>query len=107
MPDQVKKMVNDYFAEILICFTVREFTIAWQNLEKRIATGCTTCPILFVMGMSLVTTAIQRKTRRFNMSSGMYQPPIKGFMDDLMVTTMTHIQTKRVVTSLEDMVLWV
>lgn len=83
-----------YFRGIQIRFTVGEFTTAWQQLEKGIVTGCTISPILFVIGMSLMTTAAERETRGPKMISGVYQPPLRGFMDDLTVTTATHIQAR-------------
>ena len=35
-----------------------------------------------------------------------YQPPIRGFMDDLTLTTTTHIQARWVLPALEDSVSW-
>ena len=64
----------------------------WQRVEKGIVTGCTISTILFVMSMGMVTRAAERETRGPMMDSGIYQPPIRGFMDDLTVTTTTHIQ---------------
>ena len=40
------------------------------------------------------------------MDSGIYQPPIRGFMDDLTVTTTTHKQARWVLSALEDSVSW-
>ena len=62
------------------------------RVEKGIVTGCTIFPILFVMCMGMVTTAAERETRGPTIDSGIYQPQISGFMDDLTVTTISHIQ---------------
>ena len=73
---------------------VDEYITSWQRVENGIVTGCTISPILFVMGMGMVTRAAERETREPRMDSGIYQPPIRGFMDDLTVTTTTHIQAR-------------
>ena len=91
VPEKVQQVVKSYFGGIQIRFTVDDYTTAWQRLEKGIVTGCTISPILFVMGMSMLTRAAERETRGPQMNSGIYQPPIRGFMDDLTVTTTTHI----------------
>ena len=86
--------------------TVDEYITSWQRVEKGIVTGCTISPILFVMGMGMVTRAAERETRGPRMDSGIYQPPIRGFIDDLTVTTTTHIQARWVLPALEDSVSW-
>ena len=88
-------------------FTVDDYTKSWQRVEKGIVTGCTISPIHFVMGMGMVNRAAERKTRGPRMDSGIYQPPIRGFMDDLKVTTTSHIQARWVLLALEDSVSWV
>ena len=45
-----------------IRFTVGNYTTSRQRVEKRIVTGCTIFPILFVMGMNMVTIAAERET---------------------------------------------
>ena len=78
----------------------------WQRVEKGIVTGCTISPILFVMCMGMVTTAAERETRGPNIDSGIYQPQISGFLDDLTMTTTSHIQARWVLSALEDSVFW-
>ena len=59
------------------------------------------------MGMGMVTRTVERETREPRMDSGIYQPPIRGFMDDLTVTTTTtHKQARWVLSALEDSVSW-
>ena len=62
--------------------------------------------ILFVMGMNLVIRAADRETRGPTTSSGIRLPPNRGFMDDLTVTTTTHIQARWILSALEDTVNW-
>lgn len=62
-PLHEKKIVRDYYDGIKIRYTVGKFTTGWQQLEKGIVTICTISLILFVMGISLMATAIERETR--------------------------------------------
>ena len=100
--EKVQQVVKSYFGGIQIRFTVDDYITAWQRLEKGIVTGCTISPILFVIGMSMLTRAAEREreTRGPQMNSGIYQPPIRGFMDNLTVSTTTHIQAGWVLSAL-------
>lgn len=62
VPLHEKKIVGDYYYGIEIGYTFGKFTAGGQQLEKGIATSCTN-PQIFVMGISLMATAIERKTR--------------------------------------------
>ena len=87
-------------------FTCGDFTTSWQNLEKGIVTGCTVSPILFIMGMNMIMNAAERETRGPRMKSGIYQPANRGYMDDLTITTNSHIQAGWVLKALDEVVTW-
>lgn len=105
-PLHEKKIVRDYYDGIKIRYTVGKFTTGWQQLEKGIVTICTISQILFVMGISLMATAIERETRGPRKKPETYQLPIRGFMDDLTVTTPIHVQTRWVISLPEEIVTW-
>ena len=67
-----------------------DYITSWQRLEKGIVTGCTISVILFVMAMNFKTKADIR------------QPPGRGFMDDVTITTTTHIQARWVLGDMEN-----
>lgn len=77
LPGNVQRIIRG----IQIQFIVDDFTTFWQRVEKGVFTGYAISPILFVMGMGILPM----------INSGIYQPPIRHFMDDLTVTTSTHI----------------
>ncbi|XP_060082190.1 uncharacterized protein LOC132561508 [Ylistrum balloti] len=106
IPDHIQKIVKSYFSNIRLRFTVREITTSWQTLEKGIVTGCTISVILFVMGMNLIIKAADRETRGPKTSSGVRVPPNRGFMDDLTITTTTHVQVRWILSALEETVGW-
>jgi len=75
-------------------------------LEKGIVTGCTVSVVLFVVGMNLLINAAIRETRGRKTESGIYLPSSRGFMDDLTLTTPTHVQARWMLTALTDVALW-
>lgn len=77
LPGNVQRIIGG----IQIQFIVDDFATFWQRVEKGVFTGCTISPILFVMGIGILPV----------INSGIYQSPIRNFMDDLTVTTSTHI----------------
>ena len=88
-------------------FSVGEETASWQRLEKGIMTGCTiSVVVLFVMGMHLIINAAKRETRGPKTASGIHLPSNRGFMDDLTISTTTHVQAGWVLTTLDDTVNW-
>ena len=62
--------------------------------------------VLFIMGMNLLISAAQRETGGPKTESGIYLPPSRGFMDDLTLTTRSHIQARWMLTALTDVASW-
>ena len=58
------------------------------------------------MGMNLIINAAKRETRGPKTASGIHLPSSRGFMDDLTITTTTHVQARWILTALEDTVTW-
>ena len=58
------------------------------------------------MGMNMMIKAGERETRWPKTSSNIRQPPNRGSMDDLKITTHTHIQDRWILTALEEIVAW-
>ena len=73
---------------------------------KGIVTGCTISPILFVMGMNLIIRAAERETLGPKTASGVRLSANRGFIDDLTISTESHIQARWILQSLEDTVSW-
>ena len=78
----------------------------WQKLEKGIITGCTVSVVLFIMGMNLLIKAARLETREPKTESGIYLPSSRGFMDDLTLTTVTHVQARLMLAALTDVASW-
>ncbi|XP_063420791.1 uncharacterized protein LOC134706007 [Mytilus trossulus] len=106
IPDHFKKVIRSYLSGIELRFTTSTFTTTWQKLQKGIVTGCTISVILFVMGMNMIIKSGERETRGPKTSTDIRQPPNRGFMDDLTITTDTHVQARWVLKALEETVTW-
>jgi hypothetical protein len=87
-------------------FSWGDNTTSWIRLEKGIVTGCTISVVLFVMGMNLMIKAAERETRGPKTNSGIRLPSNRGFMDDMTLTTETHIQARWMLRALEDIAKW-
>ncbi|CAC5403354.1 unnamed protein product [Mytilus coruscus] len=81
-------------------------TTAWQKLEKGIVKGCTISRILFIMSMNIIMNAAERETRGPKTDSRFFLPAKRGFMDDLTVTSSSHIQARWILLALEEVVTW-
>ncbi|XP_052259364.1 uncharacterized protein LOC127863766 [Dreissena polymorpha] len=106
IPEHIQGMINAYFSGMKLRFMVGEKMTAWQRLEKGIVTGCTISVVLFVMGMNLIINPANKETRGPKKSTGLHLPTNRGFMDDLTVTTQTHIQARWVLKVLEEAATW-
>lgn len=106
VPQNTQSMITSYLKDIKLRFQSAKFTTKWQPVEKGIVTGCTISPIFFIMGMNRIISAVSTKLRGPKNAAGCQQPVIKAFMDDLIVTTPTHVQTRWVLAELDRMAAW-
>ncbi|XP_045195004.2 uncharacterized protein LOC123550644 [Mercenaria mercenaria] len=106
IPEHIQGIIKGYFNGIQLRFAVGNRMTSWQKLEKGIVTGCTISVVLFVMGMNLIINAAKRETRGPKTASGVYLPANRGFMDDLTVSTKTHIQARWVLSALDEAATW-
>ena len=52
LPTRVKELIANYYKDLRVRFTTKEFTTGWQKVEKGIITGCTLSVVLFALTMS-------------------------------------------------------
>lgn len=70
-------------------------------LEVGIIASCTISVILFMLAMNMLAKGAQTECRGPLSKSGVRQPPIRAFMDDLMVTTATAPRARWILQGLE------
>ncbi len=106
IPCHIRGAITSYLGGFKLRFQTAQFTTQWQDLEKGIVTGCIISPILFIMEMNLLITAAGKKSREPIMKFGIRQPSVRGFMDDLTITTTTHVQARWIPKALDDVATW-
>ncbi|XP_053395693.1 uncharacterized protein LOC128555904 [Mercenaria mercenaria] len=106
IPELIQGIMDEYFNGIQLRFAVGNRITSWQKLEKGIVTGCTISVVLFVMRMNLIINAAKRETRGPKTAFGMFLSANRGFMDDLTVSTKTHVQARWVLSALDEAATW-
>ena len=87
MLQKVKDLILDYYSKFSLRVSSGQMTSDCNQLEVGIITGCTISATLFALAMSMLVTAAEPECRGPLSKSGVRQPPIRAFMDDLTVTT--------------------
>ena len=106
IPVAIRDMITSYLAGFKLRFTSTLFTTNWQDLQTGIPTGCTISPILFNMGMNLLISTAEGVTRGPTLESGIVQPVLQVFMDDITITYVTHVQARKVLETLDSIATW-
>ena len=78
----------------------------WHKLEKGIITGCTISAVLFSLAMNMLVKAAEVECRGPLSKSGICQPPIRAFMDDLTMTTLSVTGSRRLLKGSEQNTTW-
>jgi len=91
-----------YYSTARNWFSTQDFTTDWIKVERGIITGCTVLVILFVLGMNLILKAAKQETKGPKTTSGIRMPQTRGFMNDITITTHSHIQTIWILCVLEE-----
>lgn len=87
VPQKVKDFFLDYCSKFILRVSSDQLTSEWHQLEVGIITGCTKSVTLFALAMNMLSKGAETECRGLLRRSGVRQPPIRAFMDDLMVTT--------------------
>ncbi|CAC5417464.1 unnamed protein product [Mytilus coruscus] len=106
IPGKVREMLQHYFNNFIMMFTVADYTTAWQRLEVGIITGCTISVVLFSAAMNLLVKSAEKMSRGPVMSSGVSQPPARAFMDDMAITAKSVLEGKWMLQDLGELIDW-
>lgn len=97
IPAHNKCMITGYFGSIRSQIRTTIFTTVEVSVERNYNRVCH-LTIWSLVGMNLIITAAEKEIKGPKASSGAQQPDIKGFMDDVIIMTPTHVQAKWVLT---------
>ncbi|XP_054628013.1 uncharacterized protein LOC129179159 [Dunckerocampus dactyliophorus] len=106
VPRKIKDLILNYYGNFRLRVTSGSTTSDWHRLEKGIITGCTISVSLFALAMNMVVKAAERECRGPLSKSGIRQPPIRAFMDDLTVTTTSVPGGRWILQGLEKLISW-
>ncbi|KAK3089703.1 hypothetical protein FSP39_005754 [Pinctada imbricata] len=103
VPEKTKNLPKDYFNNIVMRFTVEEYTTSWQRLEVGIYTDR-----LYNICHSVCNSheSDSKISRGPTLESGTKMPPIRAFIDDMTNTTTSVLKGKWMPRDLEECIHW-
>ena len=106
IPENTRELIQNYYSDVKIRFTTKNFTTDWQRVERGIITGCTLSVILFALTMSWLVESAKNVTKGPKTSSGQRQPNSRLFMDDINGATETVPQSRHLLANIDDKLKW-
>ncbi|XP_077083545.1 uncharacterized protein LOC143736754 isoform X1 [Siphateles boraxobius] len=106
VPATVRDLILDNYSEFSLRVSTGSVTSEWHRLEVGIITGCTISVILFALAMNMLVKSAEPECRGPKSRSGIRQPPIRAFMDDLTVTTESVPGARWILRGLERLLGW-
>ncbi|XP_038154112.1 uncharacterized protein LOC119791846 [Cyprinodon tularosa] len=106
VPAKFRDLILDYYNRFSLRVAAGSTTSDWHKLEKGIITGCTISVILFALAMNMLAKSTEVQCRGPLTKSGVRQPPIRAFMDDLTVTTSNVPGSRWILKGLEELTTW-
>lgn len=103
---KIRDLILYYYSDFNLRVTPGAVSLEWHRLEKGIITGCTTSVSLFALAMNMLAKSTEKECRGLLSKSGVHRPPIRAFMDDLMVTTTSVPSCRRLLKGLEKLIAW-
>ena len=106
IPEEISKMLENYFDGFLMRFTTKEYTTNWNRLEVGIAMGCSVSPIIFILAMQLLLKATECKADMVELGGGCQMPPVKAFMDDTTILSSKESSTRKLLSLMDELITW-
>lgn len=86
---KVRSRILDYYSKFILRVSSDQLTSDWHQLEVGINTDYTISVTLFALAMHMLAKGTETECRGPLSKSGVRQPPIRAFVDDLTVTETT------------------
>ena len=106
VPSRISELILDYYNNFQVRITSGVQTSDWHRLERGIITGCTISVILFALAMNMLVKSAEVECRGPKMKSGVRQPPIRAYMDDMTITTSSVTGSRWVLQGLGKLIAW-
>lgn len=101
VPSKINNLILDYYNNFWKRVTSGSSTSEWHRLEKGTITGCTISVILFALAMNMVVKSAEMECRGPLTKTSARQPPIRAYMDDLTLTTLSVLGSRWILQGLE------
>ena len=106
VPSKINKLITDYCSSFRLRFSSGNVTSDWHGLQRGIITGCTISVTLFALAMNMLVKSAEVECRGPLSNTGVRQPPIRAYMDDLTVTTSSVTGCRWILRGLERLIAW-
>uniref|UniRef100_A0A3B1JAJ2 Reverse transcriptase domain-containing protein n=1 Tax=Astyanax mexicanus TaxID=7994 RepID=A0A3B1JAJ2_ASTMX len=106
VPGQVAELIMNYYDQFSMRVSTGSITSEWHRVEVGIITGCTISVILFVLAMNMLVKSAETQCRGPKTMTGVRQPPVRAFMDDLTITTESVPGSRWILQGLEELCGW-
>ena len=106
VPNNIRDLIMDYYNQFHIRITSGRVTSDWHRLQRGIITGCTISATLFALAMNMLVKSAEVECRGPVSNTGVRQPPIRAYMDDLTVTTPSVTGCRWLLRGLEQQIKW-
>ena len=102
---KISKLILGYY-NFQMRISSRIIISNWQRLQRGIITGCTLSATSFILTINMIVKSAEIECQGLMMKTGVHQPPIRAYMDNLTVTTTSVMGSRWTLCSLEKLLAW-
>lgn len=106
VPSKITELISDYYNNFQLRTLSENTASAWHKLEKGIITGCTISATLFCLAMNMLIKTAETECKGPVTRSGLRQPPIRAYMDDMTITTTSVMAARWLLKRIEKHITW-
>ena len=101
VPSHIPNLVANYFNNLHVCYTTRDISTEWHQLEKGIAMGFS-----ITAAFEILLIGGRQMARGVRSQTGQRLPAIRCYMNDVTTLLQTAACTARLLKRLEELLAW-
>ena len=106
VPGKINELILGHFDNFQVRISSKILISDWHRLERGIITGYMLSATLFTLAINMIVKSAEIECQGPMMKTGVRQPPIRAYMDDLTVTTTSVMGSRWILRSLEKLMAW-